>query len=261
MFPEFAEGPSVPKASRGQPTEVDPPVTSQVSQTDSDTSNTARLRIALEENRRLELAIKTVRHSAGNQLALLSAMLARQARSSGDPALQNALTTAQLRVHAVAESLRAAGWGEAGGSVSAKSLVERVAGSLSELAASAGVTIEVDVQELALERDEAASFMLIVNELTVNSLKHGFPNDMSGTIRIRFAQDADAPDRSLALMVEDNGIGRRRDDDYPGLGTTVILAAVQSLGAKLVEERTCANGERRGLRTTILKPLSHNACQ
>ncbi len=39
----------------------------------------ARLRIALEENKRLELALQAVRHTTGNHLAPLSAMLARQA--------------------------------------------------------------------------------------------------------------------------------------------------------------------------------------
>ena len=261
MFPEFAEVPRQSEASRGQRTNNDPPIVKQDGEAGaSGNPMNAQLRIALESNRRLEIAMRAVRHSAGNQLALLSAMLARQARTSGDPTVQGALATAQRRVHAVAETLRLDGWGEDGEKVNSKLLVERVAGGLSELAASAEVKIEIDVQELPLNRDEAHSIMLIVNELTINSLKHAFPNNMPGQIRVRLAQQADSAGRFLALTVEDNGIGRNPDDACAGLGTTVILAAVKSLGAQLVEERRDANGERRGLRTKVMKPLmQHNA--
>ena len=255
MFPEFVERSRPSEAARVQVTNVEPPVTPQNPEPDADVATIdARLRIALENSRRLELAIQSVRHSTGNQLALVSAMLARQARTSGDPAIQQALVTAQRRVHAVAETLRLCGLREDGESVSAKLLAERVAGGLSELAASAQVKIELDVEELALQRYEAGSFMLIMNELAVNSLKHGFPNNMPGEIRIRFAQESHGVGRFLALVVEDDGVGRTSWGANSGLGTSVMLAAAQSLGAKLVEDCRWGVGERRGLRTTILKP-------
>jgi two-component sensor histidine kinase len=197
-----------------------------------------------------------VQHSVGNQLALVSAMLTRQARTSSDPAVQNALRIAQRRVHTVAETLRLDGLGVDGEYVNAKLLVERVTDGLRELAASATIEIQVDVQELTLQRDDAISFMLIMNELAVNSLKHAFPLNKPGEIRIRLAQDTNAAGEVLVLVVEDNGIGRAPDDVGAGLGTTVILAAVQRLGAEMVEDRHGTGGERRGLRTRILKPHS-----
>jgi two-component sensor histidine kinase len=214
----------------------------------------AQLRVALAENTRLALALQTMRHSVGNQLALLSAMLARQARAGGEPAIQHALKAAQRRVHVVAETLRLEGHGEDGELVGSKLLVERTAEGLSELAARAEIKIEVDVQDVALQRDEAVSFMLIINELVVNSLRHAFPHNMTGEILVRLTHASDAAGEVLALIVEDNGVGRSADDKDVGLGTTVVLAAVQSLGAKLVEERRLAADGRRGLRTTILKP-------
>jgi two-component sensor histidine kinase len=60
-------------------------------------------------------------------------------------------------------------------------------------------------------------------------------------------------------MIEDNGVGRTDDPARAGLGATVIGSAVQNLGAKLLEESCRADGERRGLRTTISRPHSRLA--
>jgi len=211
-----------------------------------------RLKVALDENRRLVLALQAARHSTGNQLALLAALLARQSRTAESLEVRQALQTAQRRVHAVANAMRPDARADTSEFVSSKVLVERAIEGLLELASDAGVEIEVDVQEFQLQRDDALSFMLIINELAVNSLKHAFPNNMGGAIRLRFAHESD--DGALVLVVEDNGVGRTGETARAGLGATVIGSAAQGLGATLFEEYCWADGERRGLRTTISKP-------
>lgn len=211
-----------------------------------------RLRLALEENQRLVLALQAARHSAGNQLALLAALLARQSKATENPETRQVLQTAQMRIHAVANTMRPDVRAETSELVTSKMLVERAVAGLSELAADVGVEIEVDVQDFPLQRDDAFSYMMIINELAVNSLKHAFPNNMGGAIRLRFAHDPGQA--ALALVIEDNGVGRSGDAVRAGLGSTLIGSAAQGLGAKLFEEYCWTGGERRGLRTTILKP-------
>ena len=216
-----------------------------------------RLQLALEENRRLVLALQAARHSVANQLALLAALLARQSRGAETPEIGQALQIAQLRVHAVAAAMRPDTRADTSECVSSKTLVERAVEGLQALASDAGVEIEVDVQEFRLQRDDAFSYMLIINELAINSLKHAFPNNMGGAIRVRFTHELG--DEALVLMIEDNGIGRTDDPVRAGLGATVIGSAAQNLGAKLLEESRWADGERRGLRTTISRPHSRLA--
>lgn len=216
-----------------------------------------RLQLALEENRRLVLALQAARHSVGNQLALLAALLARQSRAADNPEIGQALQTAQLRVHAVAAAMRPDTRADGSEFVSSKTLVERAVEGLLELASNAGVEIEVDVQDFRLRRNDAFSYMLIISELAVNSLKHAFPDNMGGAIRVRFTHDPG--DEAPVLMIEDNGVGRTDDPARAGLGSTVIGSAVQNLGAKLLEESCRADGERRGLRTTISRPHSRLA--
>jgi len=217
------------------------------------TSADARLRTALDENKRLRSVLQTVRHNAGNHLALLAAMLARQGRASENPLVQQALQTAQGRVSIIAETMRLDRLGEDSEFVSAKALVERVVAGLSEYAANAQIRIDVDVQDLMRKGDEAISLMLIVNEVAVNSLKHAFPDNMTGVIGIRGMIEPSVRGNSLVLVVEDDGIGQPRDSARAGFGATVISATAQSLGAKVIEERRYADGERLGSRTTIVK--------
>ena len=238
---------------RGTCAELDSPPASPTIDKEFSAVN-LRLRVALEENRRLVLALQAVRHSAGNQLALLAALLARQARASGEPKIQEALQTAQLRVHAVANAMRPDTRGDVSEFVSSKSLVERAVAGLLDLASDAGVEIKVDVQEFRLRRDDAFSFMLIINELAVNSLKHAFPNAMGGVIRLRFTHEFSHGGGTMVLVVEDNGVGRAGDSVRAGLGATVVGSAAQALGAESFEEYCRTDSERRGLRTTVSKP-------
>jgi two-component sensor histidine kinase len=213
----------------------------------------SRLHLALKENQRLVLTLQTVRHSAGNQLALLAALLSRQARGAEDPNIRRELQTAQLRVHAFANAMRLDAMGDLNEFVNAEIVVERAVESLLELAADAGVKIEVDAQAFPVQRDDAFSFALIINELAVNSLKHAFPQNMGGAIRIRFAREPSAVGEVTVLIVEDNGVGRTGGNTRAGLGATAIASAAQGLGAKLSEADVMGEGPRRGLRTTISK--------
>ena len=214
----------------------------------------ARLQNALQETKRLELALQGVRHTAGNHLALLSAILARQARETGDPQVRNELEVARSRIGAIAEAMRSVGAPPDGDLVQAKTLFERVVSGLSDFASNAGVTIELGVEDLMVNGDDGVSLMLILNELVVNSLRHAFPDDIGGTIRISFGLAAASVDSSVVLVVEDDGIGVGPPTTPPGLGRTLIQAAAETLGATLVQESRQANCVRCGSRTSITKP-------
>lgn len=214
----------------------------------------ARLRIALHENKRLELALQGVRHTAGNHLALLSAILARHARATDDPHVRNELETARSRIYAIAEAMRILGAPPDGDLVPARTLFERVVSGLSDFALNARIKIELGVEDLMVNGDDGVSLMLIMNELVVNSLRHAFPDNIGGTIRISFGLVAGAVVQSVVMVVEDDGIGMDPKMTPPGLGRTLIQTAAQSLGATLVQESRQTNSVRCGSRTSIIKP-------
>ena len=82
----------------------------------------------------------------------------------------------------------------------------------------------------------AEPFVVIVNELVTNAIKHAFPDGMSGRIVIRFAPTELEGEPALALSIEDDGVGMPAEAASKGLGQTVIasLLPVPDAGASAV---------------------------
>jgi PAS domain S-box-containing protein len=65
------------------------------------------------------------------------------------------------------------------------------------------VSIRIDAGEISFALDTAITCGLLMNEIISNSLKHAFPGERSGTIRIGLRVDADRAE----LIAADDGIG------------------------------------------------------
>jgi chemotaxis protein methyltransferase CheR len=77
---------------------------------------------------------------------------------------------------------------------------------------------------------DAVSLGLIVTELVINALKHGFPAGAEGEILVSY----DAQASGWRLSVSDNGSGRKEADGEPphsGLGTSIVEALAHQLKA------------------------------
>jgi two-component system, sensor histidine kinase PdtaS len=66
------------------------------------------------------------------------------------------------------------------------------------------IAFEVEVDRIPFSLDRAVPVGLIVNELLTNSLKHAFPNQESGTVRVEARQAADG---IVIITVADDGVG------------------------------------------------------
>ena len=74
------------------------------------------------------------------------------------------------------------------------------------------------------------SLGLIVTELVINGLKHGFPDGAEGEILVCY----DAQDSGWRLSVSDNGLGSQGasgDVPHTGLGTSIVEALAHQFEA------------------------------
>jgi two-component sensor histidine kinase len=120
----------------------------------------------------------------------------------------------------------------------------------------ADIRLAVVAEGITLGMDTAVPCGLIINELVSNSLKHAFPADGAGEIRVeltRSERPADAdPQEERAwyrLVVSDNGIGFPESLDFrktDSLGLKIVCTLTDQLSGRIVLER---NG---GSRFTIL---------
>ena len=82
----------------------------------------------------------------------------------------------------------------------------------------------------ALVSSEAVSLGLIVTELVINALKHGFPGGAEGQILVSY----DVQNAGWRLSVADNGSGPKEtgnESPHPGLGTSIVEALAHQLNA------------------------------
>jgi two-component sensor histidine kinase len=93
------------------------------------------------------------------------------------------------------------------------------------------VTLQVDIQNIALDINQAIPCGLIINELVSNCLKYAFPQGHTGQVRVALFSE----NSQMALVVADNGVGLPDDIDWEN---------VSSLGLQLV--RTLATHDLRG---------------
>jgi two-component sensor histidine kinase len=91
------------------------------------------------------------------------------------------------------------------------------------------VTLSTHVDQVQLPINAAIPCGLLVNELISNALKHAFPNDMRGEIKIELKMDGGA---DVILIVTDNGVGIPGELDLSQT-TTLGLQLVNLLGEQL----------------------------
>jgi two-component sensor histidine kinase len=93
------------------------------------------------------------------------------------------------------------------------------------------LSLGVTVDNTVTKADDSVSLGLIVTELVINALKHAFPDDRNGKIKV----DYHSRGPNWILSVTDDGIGMPTDATIakPGLGTSIIQALSAQLHAAI----------------------------
>ncbi len=175
--------------------------------------------------------LNEVYHRVKNNLQLIISLFDLQVRTVQDPRAQQALAEAMGRVRAMA-------------------LHDYIGELCDQLARAAsaqqrGIVMELHLSPLDVGLDVAVPLGLLLNELVTNSLKHAFPDDRGGLIRVTLAPDgpssgepgrADATEAGHCLIVHDNGVGLPPDANRTStetLGLRLVGALSDGLHARL----------------------------
>ena len=92
------------------------------------------------------------------------------------------------------------------------------------------LSLDVSVDGSITPADVSVSLGLIVTELVINALKHAFPEDRKGKIKVDYRSHGE----NWALSVVDDGVGMPVDASVkPGLGSSIIQALATQLHASI----------------------------
>ena len=102
--------------------------------------------------------------------------------------------------------------------------------NIQKMLPNANIAVQCNFQAIELPMNTAVSLGLIINELLLNALKHGFPNQREGTITLRFETIEQGKQK---LTITDNGIGFAIDDNQKSLGLKLVQLLTDQLNGTL----------------------------
>jgi two-component sensor histidine kinase len=183
---------------------------------------------AVAAERKKDLLLHELGHRTTNNLAMVMSVLRLQARSKTNAEVRVALEKAISRVRAIASAHEHFQTRAHQGVIEMRPYLEKLCQHLADsLREIRPIAVLVEAEEVDLQTEHAVPLGLIVNELVTNTLKHAFPSDRGGTVKVTLRKSG-----PLTLVVEDNGIGPPTDKQE-NLGSRLTQLFAEQLRAKL----------------------------
>jgi PAS domain S-box-containing protein len=180
-----------------------------------------RLKASLREK---ETLLRELYHRTRNNMQVICAMLQLQATHSKDRDISSAFNDMENRIQSMALVHEELYQSQNLSQINLKEYIHNLSGLLvqSQRETSGRIAFTLDTDDVFVLIDTAIPCGLILNELVSNALKHAFPGDRRGEIRIRLDRAEDGP---ISLEVSDDGVGMPKDLD---------LRTSETLGLKIV---------------------------
>lgn len=152
-----------------------------------------------------EILLKEIHHRVKNNLQVIISLLKLQTTTTENETLQEAFQDSINRIYSMAlvhEQLYAA---EDFSNIHFPEYIKTVLNQIQQAyGLEDNISIEHDLEEVTIGMDRAIPCGLILSEAVTNAVKHAFPDDRNGTIRVTLRSPGA---EQYHLIVEDNGIG------------------------------------------------------
>ncbi|SMF28276.1 PAS domain S-box-containing protein [Alteromonadaceae bacterium Bs31] len=193
------------------------------------------LLIALNEKTAL---LKEVHHRVKNNLQLVSSLLNLEAQRNFDDAVSSVLSDMKGRIHSMALLHEMLYQTDVFAGVDLGDYITKLAVQVFRVnsPSASAVSLEVDVVSLPLDISQALPCGLVVNELLLNSLKHGFPVGEKGVPKGVVRLELVLLDGLAHLAVSDNGVGLAAGfklSEQASLGLILVSDLARQLGGRL----------------------------
>jgi two-component system, sensor histidine kinase PdtaS len=193
--------------------------------------------------REKELLLREVYHRVKNNLQVISSLFRLQG-DSADEAVSQVFRASQSRVHAMALVHQKLCQSEDLSRISLGDYLKQLVRDLFQTHSVEPGRIEwsVDACDAAFGIDTAVPLGLIANELVSNAIKHAFPGERKGTVRVELKP---AGDGFYALRVSDDGVGLPVQA-APTSDSSFGLWIVNTLASQVLGSIQAGAGEKGG---------------
>jgi two-component system, sensor histidine kinase PdtaS len=174
--------------------------------------------------------LQELHHRVANSLQIVASVLMQSARKVQSDEIRTHLFDAHQRVMSVASLQKQLSLSSAT-DVELRPYFTALCNSIgaSMIRDHNQLSLDVNVDKSVTSADVSVSLGLIVTELVINALKHAFPGDRNGKIKV----DYHSHGPNWTLSVTDDGVGMAADPATakPGLGTSIVHALTRQLQA------------------------------
>jgi PAS domain S-box-containing protein len=165
-------------------------------------SRTAELNTSLKEK---ETLLKEIHHRVRNNLQVVSSIISLQAKSVSDPGSLKDIRDIRMRIGTLALVHEIAYLSKTPDSINMRDFLHRCTSKvIDEFKCEPGrINVTITAENVQVALSQAVPCSLIVNELLMNSIRHAFPGNRHGEIKIGFS----IAKGNYVLEYSDDGIG------------------------------------------------------
>jgi PAS domain S-box-containing protein len=195
-----------------------------------DITDRKRMEVQIKESlKEKEVLLREIHHRVKNNMQVISSLLSVQAQNIRDEGIRGLFKESQNRIRSIALVHELLYRSENLDQIEYGAYLKKMFIPLFESYSvdQRKIAMAIEAPKVMITIEKAVPCSLIVNELISNSLKHAFPGDRKGEIRIGFRLDEGT--KSYVLEYGDNGVGLP-----PGLDAS----SATTLGMRLIHGLT-----------------------
>jgi two-component system, sensor histidine kinase PdtaS len=179
-----------------------------------------------------DLLLRELHHRTKNNMSIMAALLRIQARATTTEETKAALAAAARRVGVMASLADVLRPSDTNNTVALGDYLQEIVSKMEEMRADTAISISLKADRVDVSEHVALPVGIIISELVINSLKHGFPDGRPGKIDIRMWDQGKG---EVVVLVADNGAGCGKDAKA-GSGTRLTEAMAKQIGGTLTRE-------------------------
>ncbi len=159
-----------------------------------------------------EVLLREIHHRVKNNMQVISSLLRLQSRYSEDKKIKIMFQESQNRIESMAMIHEKLYQSNNLVQIDMREYIKDLTTNIfqSYEVNTSRITLNLDIEAVAIGIDTAIPCGLIVNELVSNSLKHAFPDNKQGEVNVIISKY----DNKYKFIISDNGIGISEDVDF-----------------------------------------------
>ena len=190
-----------------------------------------KLKTSLKEK---EILLMEINHRTKNNLQILSSLVNHQILKADNNNTKELLSQIKGRLRAMAVIYEALCRQEDIGRVNFQEFLEKLFQDImtSHRSGKGNIRIEIDAEKIYFDIKKGVACALIVNELVSNSIKHAFPHNELGLVKIKIHADRE----NYSVNIFDNGVGIPENmniEKSDSLGLKIVYLLTQQLKGRI----------------------------